>query len=678
MVRPGQLLGGLVRRQDGGVLVMFALWLPVLVLFASFVIDVGNWFEHRRHLQVQADAAALAAAGEFRNPCSDTPIIAQAQRYGGVATTGAFNAQIGGTPREKVHMLVNSPTWFNQPGTVDSTVNPAGPCAAGMIDVKLTETDLPWFFDVANVVPFINAHARVEIKKAGKRDGALPVAVPQVNPRAGRVELVAEDTGAVLASAPLARVGVQDGLAIWNNAVAPMTVDIDRARIGVRVILSGSSSTTCGEPLVECYEPPAAQRGVNLIRGYSTEGTVAADDPPRARDVDLTPGGCPDGYFVAAPDMCRIGIDADVDFGSATDPVADLGANVTAKVVGDKTSYPLAYDTDARRWRTGADIPVAVNAGQIEIELEWERTKGQVGTANCTPKGNDAACKGSFGVVHRTLSAIDSVSGPIRALNVTEVDADGAPIQLNANSFPRCDAGDPACRRRLVVDVRILGNLQDALSRDEPPVAMRLAGNGDNSSRTQALDCDPAVSQFKDEIARGCSRGYVRNEGESCPASATALWSGPEPWRCVAIEAGARVNDVAAGLNERILGSPQATTCTNPNRWASYWTAEGLLNVDPGDPRLVQVFLTPFGAFAGSGGGTVPVVEFADFYVTGWKGQGSGFANPCAGQGDDPVPDAGYVVGHFLKYVDRLNVGQADDEACDLNGFGSCVAVLTH
>ena len=49
----------------GATLVIFAIWLPVIVLFGTFVLDVGNWFVHKRHLQTQADAGALAAGGSF-------------------------------------------------------------------------------------------------------------------------------------------------------------------------------------------------------------------------------------------------------------------------------------------------------------------------------------------------------------------------------------------------------------------------------------------------------------------------------------------------------------------------------------------------------------------------------------------------------------------------------------
>ena len=74
----------------------------------------------------------------------------------------------------------------------------------------------------------------------------------------------------------------------------------------------------------------------------------------------------------------------------------------------------------------------------------------------------------------------------------------------------------------------------------------------------------------------------------------------------------------------------------------------------------------PFGSFQSSGSGTVPVKDFAFFYVTGWTGQGGGFNNPCQGNGDDPVPgnDPASIVGHFIKYVQNPNEG----------GSGNCHA----
>ena len=117
-------------------------------------------------------------------------------------------------------------------------------------------------------------------------------------------------------------------------------------------------------------------------------------------------------------------------------------------------------------------------------------------------------------------------------------------------------------------------------------------------------------------------------------------------------------------MNKRILGATNASVCTAPNNWASF------PNLPAGDPRVVNVILTPFGAFAGSGGATVPVTGFATFYVTGWDG------GACQGAGDDPAGQ-GAIVGHYIKNIDTLNNGGGGEEFCDFDSFGSCVAVFT-
>ena len=111
------------RGEQGAVLITVVLWLPLLVLMASFVLDVANWFVHKRHLQMQADAAALAGAREWAQPACDwTKVEATAHAYGGEV----WNSQIGGTPAEKIHMRLNSATYHNQASPVDGTVGAPG------------------------------------------------------------------------------------------------------------------------------------------------------------------------------------------------------------------------------------------------------------------------------------------------------------------------------------------------------------------------------------------------------------------------------------------------------------------------------------------------------------------------------------------------------------------------
>ena len=167
--------------ERGGVLVMVALWLPVLVVMLTFVVDVGNWFVHKRHLQTQADAAALAAARDFNSCPNNTPITDKAAQY----SQDLYNAQIGGTPGARVHLLINSKTFYNQPGgrrrhggtrrrarpddrrqddrDRPAVVLPAVPALLGAVGAK---------------VPYINAQARVSIFSATPRPARCRSACP--------------------------------------------------------------------------------------------------------------------------------------------------------------------------------------------------------------------------------------------------------------------------------------------------------------------------------------------------------------------------------------------------------------------------------------------------------------------------------------------------------------------
>ena len=54
-----------LRDERGGILVLAAVMIPVFLLLAALVVDVGNWYTHKRQLQNRADAAAFAAGVEY-------------------------------------------------------------------------------------------------------------------------------------------------------------------------------------------------------------------------------------------------------------------------------------------------------------------------------------------------------------------------------------------------------------------------------------------------------------------------------------------------------------------------------------------------------------------------------------------------------------------------------------
>jgi hypothetical protein len=628
--------------ERGGVLVMVALWLPLLVLFLIFVVDVGNWFVHKRHLQMQADAGALAGGAAFGgvmlpSGCNDAAIEGEARKYAGDPNAaGPYNVQIGGTDQQNMHVLVNSTNFWNEGGA--NYTDGGSPCNAMMVDVKMTEADLPWFFGL-DVVPAINARARVQIQSLSYANGgALPIAVPNTDPRRAKAIFVNEETGAVLASAELTKTGFDpsSGLDIWENP--PIPVPISASRIGVRIALSGTaSSITCGAPLVDCYDA-GSSNGILYIRGFSATGTGTAT-APIARDVVLVRDTCSDPYFTYESSTCTVGVSAVVDFGVA-DP-ATINASVSAKLGNREVS--LTYVPGSGRWEsTGANFfDVDPADGPLPIELKW-----RVGSNT-----------GTFGNVQRTFAGSEDRSGPVRLAEVSE------------NGFFWTNSFAQGGTHELAVKIGIVPNLQIASSVNDPIVTLRVVGG----SRNQSLDCDPDYSNLYQELAFGCRPRYTVNTGTACASTPTSLWGSPQPWPCVAIQTGSATNQVPRGLNLRVLGDEKPTTCTAPNNWSQY------PDIPANDPRILNVFVVPFGAFGGSGSGVIPVVRFATFYITGWTAGGSGFKNPCQGNGDDPVPngDAGNIVGHFIKYIFTVNDGSGSGQACDPSGFGSCIAVLT-
>ena len=87
---------------------------------------------------------------------------------------------------------------------------------------------------------------------------------------------------------------------------------------------------------------------------------------------------------------------------------------------------------------------------------------------------------------------------------------------------------------------------------------------------------------------------------------------------------------------------------------------------------MIKLFLIPSGALNGSNGnGSVEVVGFAGFYITGWKGNGSN-NDPCAG--DDIPANTGEVTGRFVKVIDPSI--PVPSQTCDPNSVIPCTVVL--
>ena len=279
------------------------------------VVDVGNWFIHRRHLQTQVDAAALAAITDFtgcflNQPGATTNVSNTSLLYAGDlnrqptgAAAPALNPQVtpdtgGGTG---VHVLLNSDDYWPTATTDGWTAaNPGGwttsdaqkPCTVKYIDVKATDDDVPGLFRLIPFRPDIHATARAEIKKAQGSPGSSRGPCP----RSTRTRVVAifydESNGTVVGAQKLNKGQILN----LNNAqsqqwAADVPVDV-RAQTGVVIMTSQNPNPTISGPGFTTLSGSAAnlaRRATPAIRTRtrasrsSARSRTGPPPPPRTR-----------------------------------------------------------------------------------------------------------------------------------------------------------------------------------------------------------------------------------------------------------------------------------------------------------------------------------------------------------------------------------------------------------
>ena len=123
------------RDERGQVIVLAAVMIPVFLLMAALVLDVGNWYTHKRQLQNRADAGAFAAGTAYAKnwkACVQTgdptlkantaqEIADAAREYagdpeasdyaGGALPASLYNTEIAN--QNKVNVNINSTTYDN-------------------------------------------------------------------------------------------------------------------------------------------------------------------------------------------------------------------------------------------------------------------------------------------------------------------------------------------------------------------------------------------------------------------------------------------------------------------------------------------------------------------------------------------------------------------------------------
>jgi hypothetical protein len=637
-------------REEGSMIVFAAMLVPVVLFFLTLTVDVGNWWVHKRHLQLQVDAAALAGGALFGGCFTDsaaanTAIQDEANRFGGTGGS-SYNAQVGGASAGTVNLAYQSVAYPD--GTVDpdpTETQPPCDTPSLMFDVKASEQSLPLIFQIPGLpnITTINAHARVELKLVEIQEGMLPVAVPDLRFNYVFATFVDEATGSSLGTVELQRTGTSGEDQLWATP-AGIAVPIASQHVGVRLRLVGGTdpNAACGQLFTECYDADSPN-GVVHIRGWSTATA------PTARNVWLLPGSCvPDAYF--AKDDCNGGIQAEVDLG-ANYPLTgtDVTAKVWAEVDGDGPFPLTAGGTSGLvTWTSLAGLPLAGGGSHtVELRWSWKQTSGTWNGETCTSTGgNKCKAEGTFGPVQRGFVADAGRSGPLQRVQVFE----SGVTSSGSNSFQA-----DGTTRMLGLSVAVRGSLKVQSEATDPIVELRVVGG--RGPLTQSVDCDPAIVNIEQEIEQGCGPAYKINRSFTCP-NHNDLWGTPQPWECVKTQTGGAVGQVDHGMGERILGG--ADTCAAaPNNWPNYAV---------GDPRIVPLLIVPFGAFGGTPPAAVPVIDFAAFYVTNWNG------DPCQAMAD--WPDKGAIEGHFVKYA-APNPHGAGELVCNPDALTPCVPVLT-
>jgi hypothetical protein len=330
--------------------------------------------------------------------------------------------------------------------------------------------------------------------------------------------------------------------------------------------------------------------------------------------------------------------------------------------------------------------------------------------------------------LQRSFTGNADTTGPIRWLRLsTDPDCNGVANYIDGQAAS-VGLGSSHC---FYLDMGLKGAL--AQDQNEPPFGFNV-----KSTQSGSVDCDPNLSQFKDEVEQGCSPFYVVNDfshDPPCPwpdgtqrnwtqfaGLQGSVWQ-PSPWpaySCLRTDLPPAPGQVDKGVRGRFftpdseavlkqfLTGEQATTCpadsaTEFRKGRNYWSdsnnASGGTyafanagvhgnNLRADDPRKVTLFMTAYNSFSGTGQGEVyPIVSFGTFYITGWgtvNGHTLNVDDPCPGSA--PPPDmvtvsggsgAEYIWGHFITYVDPPANTTASEKLCAPGAsFMPCVPVL--
>jgi Putative Flp pilus-assembly TadE/G-like len=667
------------RTESGQVIVFFALLIPVLFAIGAIVIDVGNWYVHKRHLQTQVDAAALASGPEFvgcfLDPANaNLAIASRALGYSGDTLRPGLPTSTSTTPSttnlqvqepNDVRVALNATRYWEKTDGVVPGVNGyndldnkldssdadtlGDPCNERYLDVKATDDEAPPIWGLLPLSPSPKSHAKVEIRDLKSSRGLLPWAVPEIDPAAVAVLFINENPlpgqPIVHHVQPLHEEDVGLPWSTWRTDAGFENVAFNdgQENIGIIVLVSKNDADPlngvpntiagyCGQApgLVACYGNPASQTsGLSFIHGYTGGGSPSVANP-EIRQVELVGGNCTPAdlsapYFVL-DGGCSATVRAVIDFGFNGDPQPLTAACATVP------GYTWADTGGPGTWEGPVNLPVSSGRNVVNITV----SSGNVEQGSSGTCANNQPNSKTFTKVAAPFVADDSPvsSGPVEYLDLDAWRCDGSAPFPDANSVELNDVGNPCYQYWVTVGFQKPHSLTTNYT--DPPLLLRMASP--SGSQNQAWDCDSGRN-FVEEISTGCKTVYVENYADpDGPGPQPAQWNnvlctgwgptnlppptfgpGPSPYPsdCVITETGDKTGQLREGLHERL-----ETPCYD-NKWPDN-AAELAAFVGPKgsayatDPRYVTLIITDNTAFTGSGNEPLPLKYIAGFYVVGW------------------------------------------------------------
>jgi hypothetical protein len=715
--------------EQGSVLIVVAVALPVLLLFVALIIDAGNWFTHKSQLRNRADAAVRAGGVEYglqwakctsvdetKRAEASAAIVQAAKNYG-----GAYNDQTGAQVGVD-EVVVN-----------DGNPNVCDPLLTSM-DVKVTESNVDSLFASFGLpISQASVNSGLELLKASSETGFAPLAIEDQRIVKAQVRLFNACTGTELSDSdnpPELTALPPDGdtppgMTLWR-AQTPITLpsaasadfgcaaesgeparDYEPVSVQVRlasrddVDLNAGCTALIAAPFADCFNditqfrafacrnkpPPANSFPPSICVGEDAgAGTDGPGDSPDVLTVNFSGPTCaPDPYYARLPSTassCTFTASVYMNWFDRPEGTCE------ADLVVDGTPYPMAgpcpRPTENGEWiATGISLTAP---GRHNVRVNWRWTSVENGGGwTCAPPAPPCNESDSF-VVHRTNLADDPVTDSSPTDIVQLVRVSSAPNIDPVSEIHSVHATGAAATYYVTVGLKSeLAPLQFAALRT------RFPGN-------RALVCDPDFLGGQTEImvAQGCKPPFGVNglapsfwwDGTACPPSAT-WFSAPytnTPWRCLRSEeqTSSSAEQLANGIAAR-TGNCSTTPgcgtvqCNTPNHYGDYFESR-TLQIDPTDKRFVPVFVVPFGSLKGPADSSVPILEIATFYVTGWGAAGANPGDVCAGA-DSVRP--GRVAGHFVSTVGP-NTGPVEPEnpsdpsanRCNPSALRPCRAVL--